>query len=124
MGESSQLFGGRGVGSTFWRFTVSLRTMMSPVDVWLSFLMHYNEHVVGLSIQWRLICPLSWTQLLQPVCAVSLGHAIPSQVVPYTLGYAKCCDNTGKVMWSSHKSGRGGTLREGSDRIVCAGDDS
>lgn len=39
-------------------------------------------------------------------------------------GYTKCCDNTGKVMRSSHKSGREGILREGSGRIVCAGDDS
>ena len=85
MRGSFQLFEGRGVGSTLWLFTVGLRTMMSPVDVPLSFLMHYNEHVLRLGIQWRLTCPLSWTQLFQPVCAVSLGHVIPSQVVPYAL---------------------------------------
>ena len=60
-------------------------------------------------------------------CHSFTGCALPSS---YSIvnaerdGYTKCCDNTGKVRWSSHKSGREETLREGSDRIVCAKDDS
>ena len=45
MGGSFQLFEGRGVGSTFWPFMVGLRALMSPVDVSLSLLMYYNEHI-------------------------------------------------------------------------------
>ena len=78
MGGSFQLFEGRGVGSIFWPFMAGLRALMSPVDVSLSLLMYYNKHILRLNNQWRLICPLSWTQLFQPVYAVSLGHVIPS----------------------------------------------
>ena len=59
--EKGWRFPGIGPPPTFWPFMVGLRTVMAPVGVSLSMLIHYNECIMRLKFYWKLNLLPSWT---------------------------------------------------------------